>query len=195
VLVAIYEAISIAVGTCFLGGAGVDVNAMFDADIALALAAGLALSVLLRRSDAFAHIAGRALVLASLLPLALWASAVPGWRTWEFWLRPMQDEASLAKSDIAFLRGHAGPAMCESLAFCYWAGKPAEVDVFNLDQQLVARARNPAPFLQLLDARHFAIVEIDDMRPFPLPPDAQKALLQSYRVDHANDEGVFFVRR
>ena len=27
-----------------------------------------------------------------------------------------------------------GPALCEMLSLCYWAGKRAEVDVFNLGQ-------------------------------------------------------------
>jgi hypothetical protein len=105
----------------------------------------------------------------------------------------MRGDAAHASEDIAFLRGHPGPAMCESLALCYWAGKLAEVDVFNLDQQLVTGARNPAPFLRLFDARHFSAIELDETDPFPLPPEVQDAIRRNYRIDHSDDEGVFFV--
>lgn len=192
-LLALYAAISVAVGSCLLGGAGVDVNAMFDADIALALGAGLALDVLTRRRDPVPHIASRALAFFCLLPIAILAFTVSDWRDPAYWLHPMRDEATLASDDITFLRNHPGPAMCESLALCYWAGKSAEVDMFNFDQQLVTHARKPALFISLLDARHFSAIELDETNPFPLPANVQDAIRRNYRVDHANDDGVFFL--
>ena len=192
-LLALYAAISVAAGAWLLGGAGVDVNAMFDADIALSLGAGLALDVLTRSRDPVLYIASRALAFFCLLPIAMLTFAVSDWRDPAYWLHPMRDEAALASDDITFLRNHQGPAMCESLALCYWAGKPAEVDTFNLDQQLVTHARKPAPFINLLDARHFSAIELDETDPFPLPPNVQDAIRRNYRIDHANDEGVFFL--
>ena len=192
-LLALYAAISVAAGAWLLGGAGVDVNAMFDADIALSLGAGLALDVLTRSRDPVPHIASRALAFFCLLPIAMLTFAVSDWRDPAYWLRPMRDEAALASDDITFLRNHQGPAMCESLALCYWAGKPAEVDMFNLDQQFITHARNPAPFISLLDARYFSVIELDETDPFPLPPNVQDAIRRNYRIDHANDEGVFFL--
>lgn len=85
--------------------------------------------------------------------------------------------------------------MCEDLGFCYWAGKPAEVDVFNLDQQLATHSRNSGPFLRLVAARHFSAIELDETAPFPLPPDTEAAIRRAYRIDHTDDEGVFFVPR
>jgi hypothetical protein len=43
-LCALYAGVSVVVGAFFIGGADVDVNVMFDADIALAMSAGLALN-------------------------------------------------------------------------------------------------------------------------------------------------------
>ncbi len=54
----IYAAVAVAAGAYFLGGAGVDVNALFDADIALALSAG----VLMNRQPG----QGRGVILALL---------------------------------------------------------------------------------------------------------------------------------
>jgi hypothetical protein len=193
--VAIYAALAVLAGMILSGGAGVDVNAMFDADIALAIGAGLAVDRLLRQRHAILHIPGRALALASFLPFVFLASENPDWHEGSFWLRPMQDETSLSIQDISFLRAHPGPAICETLAFCYWAGKSASVDVFNLDQQFRTGARNPAPFLRLLDRRYFSAIELDEMTPFPLPEAAKRAILHNYLVDHADDEGVFFVPR
>jgi hypothetical protein len=194
-LVALYAAIAVVCGALLLGGAGVDVNAMFDADIALALGVGIALDRLLRGRRPLTHIVGRALALASVVPLAAIAGTDHDWRDGAFWLHPMRDETELAARDIAFLRTHGGPAMCEDLGFCYWAGKPAEVDVFNLDQQLATHTRDSGPFLRLIAARQFSAIELDETAPFPLPPDVQAAIRRAYRIDHTDDEGVFFVPR
>ena len=46
--------------------------------------------------------------------------------------------------DIAFLKSRPGPALCDQLSLCLWAGKGAEVDVFNVgeaDQDRRARSR------------------------------------------------------
>jgi hypothetical protein len=150
---------------------------------------------LLRQRHAIAHIPGRALVLASFLPFVFQISQDAAWRDWSFWLHPMQEETTLAAQDISFLRAHRGPAICETLAFCNWAGKPASVDVFNLDQQIRTGVRNPAPFLRLLETRYFSVIEFDETTPFPLPEAARQAMLDNYRIDHANDDGTFFVPR
>jgi hypothetical protein len=194
-LTAIYTALAVFTGAVLAGGAGVDVNAMFDADIALALGAGLALGRLLEERSPLPHVVGRTFALASLIPFVVIASQSPDWRDMSFWLRPMRDETSLAASDIAFLRAHHGPAICETLGFCYWAGKPASVDIFNLDQQLRAGGRDPAPFLSLLGARRFASIELDETDPFPLPRTVQSAILYNYRFDHSNGDGIFLVPR
>jgi len=193
--VAIYADLAILTGAVIAGGAGVDVNAMFDADIALALSAGLALGRLLEERKPFLHIIGRVFALAALIPFVLPALENSDWRDWSFWQRPMRDETSLAAQDIAFLRAHKGPAICESLAFCYWAGKTDPVDVFNLDQQFRTGTRDPGPFLRLIEAHHYAAIELDETDPFPLPRIVQSALLYNYRIDHSDDEGIFLVAR
>jgi hypothetical protein len=193
--VAIYAALAVYAGIFMSGGAGVDVNAMFDADIALALGAGLALGRLLEARAAFAHIVGRILAFAAFVPFVLLASQSLDWRDWSFWLHPMRDETALAAQDIAFLRAHQGPAICESLALCYWAGKPGPVDVFNLDEQILTGRRDPEPLLQAISTHRFATLELDETDPFPLPGIVRGAILYNYRMDHADDEGTFLVPR
>ncbi|HEY3779062.1 MAG TPA: glycosyltransferase family 39 protein [Rhizomicrobium sp.] len=192
---AIYVGIAIPVGAIFLGGAGVDVNAMFDADIALALVVGLVLDCLLAGGELASRIAGSVFVIATFLPLFVSGAANTNWRTPSFWLQPMREETALAARDIAFVRARPGPVICESLAFCYWAGKAAPVDVFNIDQQLRTRTRDPAPFLRFIQSRRYGAIELDETAPFPLPQSAEAAISRNYRLDHADDEGIFFVPR
>ncbi len=193
VLSALYVLIGFVVGASYFGGAGVDVNAMFDADIALALVAGLALSRLSGR-----HIAAESAIIAAyLLPLAigLGINFNSDWATGDYWFHPMRDETTLAKQDIAFLRAHNGPALCETLAYCYWAGKAAEVDVFNTGQQLATHTRNDDALIQMLSARRYAAVQLDALEPFALGERARRTLNRAYRVDHTNDDGIFLTPR
>lgn len=191
--VIIYAAIAVSAGLIMQGGAGVDVNAMFDADVALALAAGIALDGLLTQSKPILRIGAPLFAIACLVPSAVLAADNTDWQRPEFWLRPMHDEAALAAQDIAFLQVHPGPALCESLAYCYWAGKPASVDVFNLDQELRSGSRNPGSFLQLIRTRRFSAIELDETNPFPFPKSVEMAIDRNYRIDHADDEGTFFL--
>ncbi|HEY3637076.1 MAG TPA: glycosyltransferase family 39 protein [Rhizomicrobium sp.] len=194
-LVVIYASVAICVGAFLAGGAGVDVNVMFDADIALAMSAGLALGRMLEQRGPVPHVVGRVFALAGLIPFAVVALQNTEWRDGDFWLHPMRDETALATQDIAFLQARKGPAICETLAYCYWAGKPASVDVFNLDQQLRTGRRNPSPFVSLLEAHHFSAIELDETEPFPLPPLVRSAILFNYRLDHTNDDGAFLIPR
>jgi hypothetical protein len=196
VFCAVYALSGVAIGGMFLGGAGVDVNAMFDADIAIALGAGIAVyhAKSLSGTTAFAE---PVLAAALLVPLVTGLSSAfdPDWLEQNFWLHPMRDEASIAGSDIAYLRAHQGPVVCEMLSLCYWAGKPAEVDVFNLDQQFDMGSRDEGPFITLLDAHAFAVLQLDSLAPIPFPPRVQAAVRRNYRLDRQNDDGAFLVPR
>jgi hypothetical protein len=193
VLCAIYAFGGFLIGASFFGGAGVDVNAMFDADIALALAGGLALNRLSERGIGYES----AIIAAYLLPLsfALWANFESDWFSRDYWLHPMRDEAALAQQDIRFLRDHRGPALCETLAYCYWAGKAAEIDVFNTGQQFATHARRDGALIQSIADHRFAAVQLDTLSPFALGSSVQRALDRGYRIDHVNDDGIFLVPR
>jgi len=191
---ALYAAIALVVGIAFSGGAGVDVNVFFDAIIALSLSAALAFDWFAVRGAPW-----RALVAALLLlPPAsglYQASAGEDWRDPDFWRHPMADEAATARSDIAFIRARPGRALCETLSYCYWAGKDAEVDAFNTGQQFATGARADADLIRQIDARAFSTLEFDTLEPFALGPQMKTAVLANYRIDHTGDDGVFLVPR
>ena len=178
-LAAIYGAASLAIGLLFAPGDGVDANIFFDAAIALALTAGL----IQNRFGAYGRfVAGMAMV----VPLALF-----------LWLHFPDDNFAYtddfraqAPRDIAFLK--QGPALCEQLSLCYWAGETAPADLFNLGEQIATGARPDAPLIALLDARHFRSLQFDSLESFALGTRVRAALLKNYRVDHEDDNGVFF---
>ena len=186
---ALYALVAMLTGMIFGGGAGVDMNIWFDAMIALALATALLLS---RCQSSLRPLAA----LAYALPLA--AGIAVNWdESWlerDFWLHPMQEEAKVADGDIRFLRAHSGPALCEMLSLCYWAGKAAEADVFNLGQAYATGARSDSALRTRLKERRYAVIAFDSLDDFALTPRVKQTLLSAYRVDHANDEGVFLVR-
>jgi len=188
----LYASIASIVGIVFSGGAGVDVNVFFDADIALALLIALALG-----RGATSALWRSAIAVGLLLPLAVGIGAVydADWRNPEFWLRPLAEETMLAQADIAFLHDHQGPAFCETLALCYWARKPPEIDVFNIGEAIAIGGRSDASIIRRLRSHAYGAVEVDTLKPFALGRRVYAALLGAYRIDHANDEGVFFVPR
>jgi len=191
----LYAGISIVCGIILFGGAGVDVNAMFDADISLALCVGLALSRFVSREMNSTRTAAQVFSVACTLPFAAIAWRAPDWRDPSFWLSPLREDSVLGKQGIDFLRDRAGPAMCEDLTFCYWAGKEASVDVFNLNQQFETGVRSPTPLLKLIESHYFHSVELDETSPFPFPKRVELEFDRNYRLDHQSDEGFFFVPR
>ena len=187
----LYALIGFLIGCIFSGGDGVDANAMFDADIGLALCCALALQHFVTPPVKAVIASLCALSLVNGLWLAASADALrPG-----YWLHPMADETAQAKSDIAFLRAHPGPAFCETPSLCYWAGKPGLVDVFNVGEQIATGARSDGPFAAALAHGDFAIIEFDSLRPFALSPGIEKALLARYRIARSDDDGVFLAPR
>ncbi len=183
---AIYTVIAMALGIAFLGGAGVDVNAMFEADIALALSAGLLI----------AKLPGYRGVLAAAVyavPLLFFGATDTEWQG-VYWRRqPFREEAVVAGKDIAFMKDRRGPALCEMLSFCYWAAKPPTVDFFNVGQQFETGARSDADLTAEIDAKRFAVIQFDPDSDASLGDNAHNAMARAYRIHHSDWYGTFYV--
>ena len=188
VFCAIYVAVATLAGLYFSGGAGVDANALFDADIALALSAGMLLNRLPRGQSIAA--------LLYAVPLALGIAAIEDdWRSGDYWLRPMAEDRATAAREIAMLRDAKGPVICEMLSLCYWAGKPAEVDVFNLEQAYRTGARSDAGLVDAIAARRYARIQLEELSPFPLTQNVHRAVDENYRIVLQDDDRVIFAPR
>jgi hypothetical protein len=193
VFCALFAGLALSLGFAFAGGAGVDANAFFDADIALTIGCGLAFNRFAARGVLWPAVIS--LVLVPPLVAGIYIAADEDWRDPDFWFHPMADDAALTRGDIAFLARHHGRAMCEMLSLCYWAGKSAEVDMFNAEQQFLTGARRDDDLARRIEAHAFAAVQLDTLDPFALTPRLRASLLGAYRIDHVDDNGVFLVPR
>ena len=186
----IYAVIAVGAGIFFLGGDGVDVNALFDADVALCLCAAVLLNRTVR------NVSRPALAILYTAPLAILVFLLsPDWRTSDYWLHPMAEDVAEARSEIALISNTKGPVICEMLSLCYWAGKPAEADLFNLGQQYATGARNDAALVSLIELRALALVEFESPSDFAQTPRIAQALARNYHVIRRDDDRLFMAPR
>ena len=189
-------AIATLVGLAMFGGSGVYWNAMFDAEWALCLTSALALNRLAPPAGPRGHSLRLTMVAGYLaVPLAVVGlTAQIHWGSPRYWLDPRWSEAASAARDVEFLEAHTGPALCEDLALCYWAGKAAEVDFFNMQERIRREPSRADELVRLVESRYFSAAQLD--RPGrDLGPRFRDALERNYRVDHDEQWGVFLVPR
>ena len=191
---ALLATISTFAGVAGLGVVMVYWNATFDAAWGLSLTAALALNRLpsvSRITEARLRMAIVAGYLA--IPAAVVAdSASIHWGSPRFWLDPRWSEVRSSAREIEFLSAHPGPALCENMALCYWAGKPAEVDFFNMRARIHRDPWREDDLLRLLESRHFSVAQIDDLH-LDLGPRFGDALERNYQLDHRGRWGSLFV--
>ena len=168
----VYAGIALLLGLAFSIGDGVDTNVFFDLTIACALIVGLT--------------RWRVPATASVMPLAAGLVLTFGDNNSAY----IRSFANQSGADIAFLRSRPGPALCDQLSLCLWAGKSAEVDVFNIGEAIKAGARDPAVLINLIRSHHFAVLQLEDLD--ALGPQVRDAITHSYRADHTDDNGTFF---
>jgi hypothetical protein len=172
-----YLAVSLIIGIVQLSGAGVGPNAMFEALIALSLCLG--------------HLVGQ----SSARPFRLWtivacagslllAIVFEGNRRIYLVVPWIEDQKAKQVATFEALKVLAQPgrAVCDSLVYCYWAGKDFELDPFNYDQGVRAGIKDAAAMHQLLEAGAYAVVQVRlDRNPSSIPQNAREILFQNYR--------------
>jgi hypothetical protein len=191
-LLVLYAALSFALGFAFTAGEGVSHNAYFDLVIALCL---LGTWLLSRASQLLPGLAGAvpALALGLLLgPLIGAPHALIG-----FGEKNAESAAleTTTRADVELLASRAGPALCESLALCFWAGKPVGIDLFNSRQAFRAGRADEAALLAKLARGEFGAVQLtalyqdrDDDR---VSAQFTRELLRSYVVERNSANGAF----
>lgn len=159
-LIAIFIFIATLIGVLQRYGEGVYYNAHFEALVAISLGFGIALSnahetmprwrTVLFAPALLTGIAAVPVILASPwhIPIAWHDIADRAAREQEW--RPM----------IRTIAASPGPAGCMSMSLCYWAGKPSDVDVFNLTE-LAEAGGSVAGFQAAAHAHEFAIFQDD----------------------------------
>ena len=203
-LLGLFAGFALIWGTAIAGAAGVTYNAVFDVTIALCLLSGWALGALGGAADAqrrslwfsqsqFSAAIALSLVLLFTLPPQLKAlrTAVP-------------DAKSLAErsaEDIALIASFEGKVVCEELAMCYFAGKPAEIDLFNFGQKLKSGLISEADWLKRLEHQEFSLLYLRSFSArlsVRLPASSYQAIEKYYepfRQSNYRDRSYVFWRR
>lgn len=163
-----YGVISIATGTIFAGFEGASYNMFQDAAVFIGIAAGAAFCELCKRITFRASVsecmAGVVLGVAPLLlaqpilarsPQAI-AQIYHAGKLLEADRRA--EQSFLAEAQ--YITDQHGPAICESLLLCYYAGQPFILDPFNSRQLILARRLDESELIQRIAAKEFAVVQL-----------------------------------
>lgn len=184
-LFVLYAGAALAVGVIAAAGDGVNVNAMFELAIAVSLAAGhllgrlggAGIGGLARMRPPVIAAAGLSLALPAALPASgdvLWVAP---------WLRAERRDAAAEAEAVRLIAAQPGPAVCQTLALCYWAGKPFSVDTFSFAQAVLLGRRDESALAGAIERGAFGSVQALTAagRPFPTPA-TLAALRQHYRT-------------
>jgi hypothetical protein len=205
-LVVYYAAISAALAIYVLGGAGVDVNAIFDLEIALCLVVGLAIGQLDENGRSAPVEVGSGMVpgpssaawwgllLVLVLGLHLPVRLLEVRQLWRGSERPREVETAEL---IDLLAKQPGPVACEDLILCYWAGKGFEIDFFLLGQKLQQGLIDPRVVTERLRSRYYAAIQTmaNDGRSGRLPTSINREIADDYEVARTGPEGAVLVPR
>jgi hypothetical protein len=153
-LICFYIGISALWAIFILRGTGVDRNAVFDLVIALAIGSGLAVDRLRLLGLVRLHAS-----VAALLFLTIVAIMPRRYYSTRDTLQGLTQRVAATAADIEFLASRTGPAMCEDLVLCYWAGKDFQVDFFNTGQKVAAGVVDRRTLTRLLEERYFAVIQ------------------------------------
>jgi hypothetical protein len=158
--VGLYLLVALFTGLVGLSGSGTNVNMLFGSFLALSLANGVIMDSLLRELSARLR-PSTSLLVRLLAPLVLVGAIItefPHIRLWERDLH-LAREAQFAR-DATFLASQPGPALCESLLLCYFAGKELEYDPFLVGQLLATKTLPEQVVLSKLEQRYFLTVQL-----------------------------------
>ncbi|KAB8124708.1 hypothetical protein D3W54_11560 [Komagataeibacter medellinensis] len=137
-LLGLYLLLAVAFAIVQRMGTGVTHNACFEALIAAAMCAGLAVSYLLK-GGTLGRLPPRVTLVGmaglNLLPVVV---CMPTYLPYLYRITAADIVAHEGawKDTIAAVHNIDGDVACETLAMCYWAGKPAVIDFFNYSQHV-----------------------------------------------------------
>lgn len=146
-------AISVPLGIVQRSGSGVDVNAFFEAMLAVSIAVPVGCA--LRPRAAYHWLGLAALPALCLVPVAAVKTIAD--------LRGRDAAVRDARPFIAAIAEARGPVACDDQAICYWAGRQSGIDFFSVKQRLLqaeADALVPA-----LARSHFALIQMRSENP------------------------------
>jgi hypothetical protein len=200
---AILLVLAVLAGGYFLGGDGVSINSLFGAYLAMSILTGLFFSRLEDRPHPWAASAPAFLFGWLLIPWLVVPTLDDRGAPQIDWNPPLALEriaTAQARFDteVAFLRIEPGPALCESMLRCYFAGKPYVYDPFNATR-MVGFGKLDANVLAAALRRHqYGAIQVngpfaDESRTEMFAPPILAAIRENYHSAFANQDGAIYV--
>jgi hypothetical protein len=151
---------ALAVNTFFCGGRGVSINGMFGSVVAVVLLSGLFIAEISKLPVGPVRAlsppqAWTVLFLWLTIPMIVWGN----WQTENSLERDRASERRFGE-EVAFLRQQPGPALCESLLRCYYAGKPYVYDPFNASRFMEQGKLDPGVMVDQLRKQEFGAIQM-----------------------------------
>ena len=192
-IISILLVAAIVIGGYFGGGQGVSINCLFTAMMAVCILMGLFWERAAEKGWRFAAYAPAVLFGWLFVPLIHSGNWDPVMR-----LREAEVEQRRFDEEVAFLRGTSGPALCESLLRCYFAGKPYRYDPFNATRLIALGKLDGSELVTSLRNHEYGAVEFEgplhkDVRLLRFNPAILKAVEENYVVVLSNEDGSIYV--
>jgi hypothetical protein len=162
-IVSLYFMLSLLLGIALGGGTGVNVNTYFDNFLAMSIIMGVCLDFVWQTALPFLHVPNTwrfapPLVIFSAVIFAFSQSPIVALPKYFSLLPPREKQF---EAEVSFLAAQPGPAICESLLRCYYAGKPFVFDPFNATSLVRFKKLNGQELVQRIAEKRFGAIQID----------------------------------
>jgi hypothetical protein len=188
-LIRIFFLVSLIVGIGFGGGTGISINVNFANFFAISIVLGLILYDVGRTPSPFPNHRnlwkrGCPIVLSASFVLALFLSHY--FNVWNR-LQMMPVEQRQFDTETSFIGAQRGPALCESVLRCYFAGKEYVYDPFNSTRLVLFHKLDASELVQSIAAHEYGAIQLHAPvgsleRPNELFPDAVLDAVSHYYV-------------
>jgi len=174
VLFTFYAIVSLLLGCVAAGGDGTNFNLVFDVVIGAALAAGHLVARLETRAPRLRFWVMAAYGASCCLTAALVAKKEA--LLIQPWIDHQRRLEAETREEVKIVARQPGPALCESLAVCYWAGKDLELDPLNFAFGVAAGTKDLDAVLRRISGGYYAVIVIN-------PPESVNHFLPAKLVD------------
>jgi hypothetical protein len=209
-IISLYTLVGLTTGSYFSGGSGVDINIFFDAFIGISINAGILLSYLRHGLGVYMKYPNLVYcVLPIILCFGMFMDARGKIVRRSTYSRFAEQERAFLE-DAEFITEWPGPALCENILLCYYAGKEFQYDPFNVSELIAAQKMEESKVLSRLESGYFAIVQVNkeiEKRYLTstsygpvrshgrLSENSQIALGKHYILCHKSKNGAFYLFR
>jgi hypothetical protein len=147
-------------GVYALGGAGVNMNVMYDFMVGLTIVAGVMVNRIGERLQRLASASVTEAAAVVLVAIGMLGTVPRQALALPTLVASLGANERRFAADVGYVAAVPGPAACQSLALCYWARKPFEFDMFVVGQNLQTGAMNAETFDALIERHYFKVFEM-----------------------------------